>query len=233
MNHPKREEWAPYLFDEATAEERRKLAAHLQNCPECAAEIAGWQRSLKTLDRWKLPAARARSSQWAGPVLKWGIAAALVLGAGFGLGRLSAPTTVDLNAMRAQTEATIKSSLASEMRKQFNADVQAALAATRSQITNELRAQLNMMLTEAANASATETRRQLNEFVQAVHAAREEDRRTTLLLFEKMQKQHCADYLSLRSDLETVASLTDEEIRRARQSLIQFAANKSNQSSKP
>ena len=112
MNHPKREEWAPYLFDEATAEERRKLAAHLQNCPECAAEIAGWQRSLKTLDRWKLPAARARSSQWAGPVLKWGIAAALVLGAGFGLGRLSAPTTVDLNAMRAQTEATIKSSLA-------------------------------------------------------------------------------------------------------------------------
>ena len=135
--------------------------------------------------------------------------------------------------MRAQTEATIKSSLASEMRKQFNADVQAALAATRSQITNELRAQLNMMLTEAANASATETRRQLNEFVQAVHAAREEDRRTTLLLFEKMQKQHCADYLSLRSDLETVASLTDEEIRRARQSLIQFAANKSNQSSKP
>ena len=38
---------------------------------------------------------------------------------------------------------------------------------------------------------------------------------------------------SLRSDLETVASLTDEEIRRARQSLIQFAANKSNQSSKP
>jgi len=90
-----------------------------------------------------------------------------------------------------------------------------------------------MMLTEAANASATETRRQLNEFVQAVHAAREEDRRTTLLLFEKMQKQHSADYLSLRSDLETVASLTDEEIRRARQSLIQFAANKSNQSSKP
>ncbi|PYJ84083.1 MAG: hypothetical protein DME22_14045 [Verrucomicrobia bacterium] len=104
MNHPKREEWAPYLFDEATAEERRKLAAHLQNCPECAAEIAGWQRSLKTLDRWKLPAARARSSQWAGPVLKWGIAAALVLGAGFGLGRLSAPTTVDGPGCDAQSD---------------------------------------------------------------------------------------------------------------------------------
>ena len=233
MNHPKREEWAPYLFGEATAEARQKLAAHLQNCPECASEIAGWQRSLKALDRWKLPAARARSSQWAGPVLKWSIAAALVLGAGFGLGRLSAPTTVYLNAMRAQTEATIKSSLASEIRKQFNADVQAALAATRSQITNELRAQLNMMLTEAANASATETRRQLNEFVQAVHAAREEDRHAISASLEQIQKHHTADYLSLRGDLETVASLTDEEMGRARQSLVQLAANKSNQSSKP
>ena len=40
MNHPKREEWVPYLFGEATPQTRDKLTEHLQNCPDCAAEIA-------------------------------------------------------------------------------------------------------------------------------------------------------------------------------------------------
>ncbi|PYM13019.1 MAG: hypothetical protein DME18_10005 [Verrucomicrobia bacterium] len=233
MNHPKREEWAPYLFGEARPEARRELAEHLQNCPECAAEIAGWQRSLRKLDRWKLPDARARSSPWAGPVLKWGIAAALLLGAGFGFGRLSAPANAVLKTARAEIEASVKSSVVRELRPQFAAEVQNALVAARSQMTDSCQAQLNKAMAGIVDAFAAETRRQLDEFVRAFNNLREEDRRTTLALFEKIQKQHSSDYLSLRGDLETVASLTDEEIGRARQSLVQLAANKSNQSSKP
>ena len=208
MNHPKPEEWAPYLFGEATPAARHKLAAHLQNCPDCAAEIAGWRQSINKLDHWKLPRMRARSAPRAPKLLKWGVAAALVLGAGVGLGRWSVPA-VDLNALQTRIEKSVKSSLAGELQRQLNVDLQSALAGV-------------------VDASAAETQRQLGEFIQAVNRAREEDRRITFSWIEKIQKQHAADYLSLRTDLETVASLTDEEIRRARRSLNQLAANKPN-----
>jgi hypothetical protein len=208
MNHPKREEWAPYLFGEATPEARHKLADHLQNCPDCAAEIAGWRQSLNKLDRWKLPRMRARSAQGPPPLLKWGVAAALVLAAGVGLGRWSVPA-VDLNALQTRIETSVTSSLAGELQRQLNTDLRSALAGV-------------------MDASAGETQRRLGEFIQTFNRAREEDRRITSAWIENVQKQHAADYLSLRTDLETVASLTDEEIRRARQSLNQLAANQSN-----
>jgi len=227
MNHPKREEWVPYLFGEATPQTRDKLTEHLQNCPDCAAEIAGWRQSLDKLDRWKLPRMRARSAQGPPPLLKWGVAAALLLGAGVGLGRWSAPA-VDSNALRTRIEASVKSSLARELQRQFNANLQNALRTAGGQITNEFRTQLNSALAGVVDASAVETQRQLGELVQAFNRAREEDRQITFSWIEQIQKQHAADYLSLRTDLETVASLTDEEIRRARQSLNRLAANKSN-----
>ena len=231
MNHPKREEWPPYLFGETSPAARQKLAEHLESCPRCATEIAGWQRSLKKLDSWTLPGTRARSSSVAGPFLKWGIAAALIMGAAFGFGRLSAPSAADLKTLRTELETSVSASLAAGIRRHLEADLQSSLAATSRQLTNELRAQLNIALAETANASAAEARRQFNEFIKLWNAAREDDRRTVFGLVEGIQKQHAADYLSLRDDLETVAALTDEEIRRARQSLIQLAANKSN--SKP
>ncbi len=104
---------------------------------------------------------------------------------------------------------SVKSSLAVELQRQLNADLQSTLA-------------------ELDDASAADTQRQLGELIQAFNRAREEDRQITFAWIEKIQKQHAADYLSLRTDLETVASLTDEEIRRARQSLNQLAANKPN-----
>ena len=55
MNHPKHEEWAPYLFGEANSKVSRELKAHLHDCPECRKEIESWKSSLRRLDAWKLP----------------------------------------------------------------------------------------------------------------------------------------------------------------------------------
>ncbi len=48
MNHPTREEWMSYLYDELTAEEHSGLAAHLAVCPECKTRFSGgfddWHR---------------------------------------------------------------------------------------------------------------------------------------------------------------------------------------------
>jgi len=225
MNHPKPEEWTPYLFGETTPDRARTLAEHLQRCPECSAEIAGWQRSLRRLDRWRLPAPRRHAAGRPGPALKWGIAAALMLGAGFGLGRFNGPTPGDIHAMRMQTEASLRASLAS--------DIRAASAAAREQVFAEWQARFDRAMAGLAEASAVDARREFDGLLETFRNAREDDRRTFLAWFDKLEKQHTADYLSLRADLETVASSTDEEIRRANRSLVQLAADKSGQPGNP
>jgi putative zinc finger protein len=211
MNHPKQEEWVPYLAGEASPEMQKRLSGHLQSCPQCAAEIAGWQRSIGRLNRWKLPRLTRSRHEWLEPVFKWGIAAALVLGVGFAVGRWSAPAAHDTVALREE--------------------LQAALAANRAQIINEFQAQLtgalNQALAGAAEVSSTETRRLFGEFVKVLNAARAEDHQTMLAQLDRLQQRHAADYVALRKDLETVAAMTDDELRRTRQGLRHFAADTS------
>ena len=58
-----------------------------------------------------------------------------------------------------------------------------------------------------------------------LNEARAEDHQTMLAQMDRLQQQHVADYLVLRKDLETVAALTDDELRRTRQGLRHFAAD--------
>jgi anti-sigma factor RsiW len=229
MNHPKHEEWVPYLAGEASPEMRQRLSGHLQSCPECAAEIAGWQRSIGSLGRWKLPLLRSSRHNWLEPVSKWGLAAALVLGMGIGIGRWSAPAAPGTASLSAGLESSLKNTLASEIRRQWDADLQRALAVNRAQITNEFQGQLtpalNRALAGAAEVSSVENRRLFSEFVKVLNEARAEDHQTMLAQLDRLQQQHVADYLVLRKDLETVAALTDDELRRTRQGLRHFAAD--------
>jgi hypothetical protein len=111
----------------------------------------------------------------------------------------------------------------------LNADLQTALAANRAQITNEFQGQLtgalNQALAGAAEVSSVETRRLFGEFVKVLNEARAEDHRTMLAQLDRLQQRHAADYLALRKDLETMATFTDDELRRTRLGLRHFAAD--------
>jgi hypothetical protein len=113
MNHPHREEWIPYVFGEASASDARSLKTHLDDCADCREEIEIWQRSLRRLDDWKLPApAVARSDSPFLPALKWAAAAALVLTLGFSIGRSTAE--VDIEQVRQALEPEIREHLSQE-----------------------------------------------------------------------------------------------------------------------
>ena len=102
MKHPEREEWVPFLFGEVTPEVRRELAAHLRACPDCAAEIEGWRRSLGKLDQWRLPPAPSRPLQPLAPAFRWAVAAAVVLLAGAALGRVTAGSGLNSKTLRTE-----------------------------------------------------------------------------------------------------------------------------------
>jgi len=65
----------------------------------------------------------------------------------------------------------------------------------------------------------------LDALAQDWSVARERDRQANLALHQQGERQHRADYVSLRRDLETVAVVAENAIGTTRQQLTQLAAN--------
>ena len=212
MKHPDREEWVPFVFGEADAEVRKRLGQHLHECPECAREVAGWRRSLRKLDRWPLPAPAEPCAVPFAPVLKWALAAALVLGAGLLIGRFTAPTPVNAAELRAEVESSVRSSLQREM--------QVALGQMRTQTAEAVAAAEARLV----KASASDTQRVWQGLLDVLSNTRAEDARSVQALLQRVQERHDAQFVALRKDLETLASTADEQLQQARLGLVQLAA---------
>jgi hypothetical protein len=131
MSHPKREDWVQYLYGEIKPDLRRQLNEHLQGCAECGEELQNWKRSLQRLDAWKLPRTSARLDAVM-PFLKWAAAALLVLGLGFGFGRLTA-RQADLQKVRARVEPEIRREFADLLRREIDKSSATTLAQAQRQ----------------------------------------------------------------------------------------------------
>jgi hypothetical protein len=128
MNHPKPEEWVPYVYGEATSVARRDLAEHLRDCAQCREEIETWKRNLRRLDAWKLPKVR-RPADVLVPFLKWAAAAVIVLAAGISIGRATA-SRVDIEKLRAAIAPEIRQDLNREMAQLVRQEVARATSLT-------------------------------------------------------------------------------------------------------
>jgi len=131
MNHPKGEDWVPYLYGEIKPDLRRQLKEHLEGCAECREELQNWKRSLRRLDAWKLPRTDSRLDAVA-PFLKWAAAALLVLGLGFGFGRVTA-RQADLVKVRAQIEPELRREFADMLRREIDKSSATTLAQAQRQ----------------------------------------------------------------------------------------------------
>ncbi|PWU13379.1 MAG: hypothetical protein C5B50_19395 [Verrucomicrobia bacterium] len=127
MNHPNREQWAPYIFGEAKPEARRELKRHLNECAECRQELDLWQRSVRRLDAWELPKPSAPQREWV-PALRWAAAAVALVCLGLGIGRASSSKT-QMDNVRATIEPQIRAQLVAEFEAKRRQDNQAVYAA--------------------------------------------------------------------------------------------------------
>ena len=211
MKHPDREEWIPFIFGES--KRRAELAQHLGQCPDCAGQVAAWRNSLRTLDRWRVPRRKGRATILLfEPALKWALAAALVMGIGFLVGRVTVPRQANVAELRAQIENSVRSSLQAQMTEALR------------QVQYETSNRLNLAEARLAKTSAADTQRLWRGFLDVLGTARAEDARAVQALFRQSQEQHDGEFVALRKDLETLASMTDEELRQARFKLVQLAA---------
>ncbi len=202
MNHPKQEEWVPYLFGEAKAPERRRLKEHLRACPECRDEFAAWRRNLKQLDAWKLPPAERPRATFE-PVLKWAFATVvvLVLGAGFAIGRLTS-ATVSAERVRAAIEPQL-----------------------RQEIAQMLQSELDITSASTLAAAGQQTEALFEAYVEAFEEDQAEIGRNIQAALTQLESRQLADYVALKRDVDTLAVNTDAGLRLTEQQLVQLADN--------
>ena len=130
MNHPTREEWMSFIYDEMNAQERVTLATHLQDCAGCAAQVKQWQSATTELDAWQFRPARRETRSHAAvtrPLIQWAAAAVILLVASFVFGRLGA-ASVGKN-LRVAIEPEIRRQLGQEFEAKRVEDARAFYAA--------------------------------------------------------------------------------------------------------
>ncbi|HEY2952124.1 MAG TPA: zf-HC2 domain-containing protein [Verrucomicrobiae bacterium] len=198
MTHPNSEEWMSYLYGEVSTDEKSRLHAHLTGCAECSAKVSTWRGGMKSLDDWPLPAAARTRRSWQ-PMLKWAAAAAIVLGLGAAMGRLTSPAWGDVRGFKARLEN----------------EFQQKLEFTRAQLRDEFKRQQ-----EEARA---ETQRVLGEMAQASEQKRESDQQTTAAALRQLEANRARDYAALRRELETVAVLTQDGFEQTQERFVQMA----------
>ena len=143
--------------------------------------------------------------------MKLAAAAVVMIGAGYIAGRISAPEPLDAQELRAALESSLKSSLEPDIRQKLLSEMddrwQSTLAASHTQLKDELARQVRRDLTEFAAqtlaASGTRTDQRLMELIRLIEAARVQDRQRMAAAF---------DYIESRfgNGLVTLAARTDE-----------------------
>ena len=83
---------------------------------------------------------------------------------------------------------------------------------------------------EVLNASAAETDEALEQLLTLIRSDRVEDQEAVANWVSNLRKQHETDFVSLRKDLETVATTTDDRIRAAQLKLLELSSFKSSSS---
>jgi len=206
VNHPSAAEWMAFLYDEVAPERKRELNSHLAQCAGCAEQMKNWRASMTALDEWTLPAMR-RARREPRPVLmlKWAVAAVVVLGVGFALGRQTSPAAGEVTALKATV-----AQLAETMERERGVAASNAVVAA----------------TAVANA---ETLRLLADYAKLDENRRAEDRQTVAVALRTFESR----LARLRTELETVAVNTEDGFQQTKEGLTRLAFLAASDATKP
>lgn len=236
MDHPTPEEWLEKIEGEASPELEARLTAHLEACPECRTQFGLWgetHRRLRGMDFPPQAEVAAPRRAWR-PDWRIAAAAVVLLGLGVLLGRTTGPgSAVSVPTRReltAAVQAEMGRSLPGVVEAVFARDLKAALTLPPEALTNgfqvALRQALDQTASEAAAAATRRLRSQMDQVAVALRAEAVQDQRATVARLDDLQSQTEAQFIGLRSDLESLATQADRRLRWTGRELQQMAANR-------
>jgi hypothetical protein len=210
MNHPTREEWMSYLYDESPREAGSALRSHLEACAECRREVETWTGAARRLDDWPLPRRRA-GHRFAMPMLKWAAAAAVLALAVLGGTRLWALSS-EVTSLRADVHGAVKREVESNLR----------LAVT-EQVQRHLDAAVTQFAAESGKAAGAEAQVLIAAFVKSYEEKRLQEQQAMLAALQQLQSRLATDYAGLRKELETVAVFAEAGLQRTQSQIANIA----------
>ncbi len=209
--HPNPEEWMSFLYREASPERSAELDAHLRQCGECQKRVAHWRGTLAALDTGRSPAI-TQSRRSAAPILRWAAAAALVLGIGFGAGRLTSSSSAEL----ARLEMTLRTEMETKL-----AASRAELLASFDKRNAESGANIQTIASDAARREAESL---LVKFAKSIDEQRDADRDVFVTALRNIEERRASEFASLRKDLDTLAVNADDGLSRTQEQLMELAS---------
>jgi anti-sigma factor RsiW len=154
-------------------------------------------------------AGTTRVFPFVGGFLRTAVAAVLVLGAGVGIGRWTAPQPADVEQLRADLQASIAASVAPAVQEsilsQVDQRLQAGLskneAKLRAELASQVRDDLQRFAAQAASSSETLMDKRFAEFVQLLEEARLKDRQHVVKALEQVEQNRYRDRTQIQTSL--------------------------------
>ena len=194
LTHPEESEWMDLLYCEAPPARKRELETHLKGCPACAQQIEQWRRTGAALNEWKLPARKSHALHLPA-YAAWAAAAAILLFAGFAIGRQASVSKSEVQALK-------------------NSYLQLAQRLEQQALSNAA----NFAL--AARTANEQTAKLLQDYDQLQQAQRAEDRRSLTIALASFH----TDFQRLQLELETVAFNTENSFEQTHQNISELVS---------
>jgi hypothetical protein len=136
------------------------------------------------------------------PITKFAAAAVLLICAGFLIGRLWAPQSVDVESLRAD--------IVNQMNRQWESILEARHAQLREEVYRQVRHDLTEFAARTLTASRDLTDQRLVELVRLIEAARVQDRQRIAAALEQVELNRLQDKTQLRNGLQTLVARASE-----------------------
>jgi len=162
--------------------------------------------------------------------LRLAAAAAVLILAGYAVGRLSAPKPMSLEQLHdalapsvaASLEPAIRERLIEDMRQQYQLALANTYVHLKEELTKQYRDDLNRYAMQTLTASNAVTNELLAGLMQAIDTAKAQDlRRITRTLYE-IEMNRVQDKKQLASGLQTLAYRTEDELSRTKRQIAQL-----------
>jgi hypothetical protein len=132
------------------------------------------------------------------PIIKFAAAAVLLICAGFLIGRIWMPQSVDVESLRAD--------IVNQVNQQWESILEVRHAQLREEVYRQVRRDLTEFSAQTLTASKDLTNQRLLELIRLIEAARAQDRQRIAAALEQIELNRLQDKSQLRNGLETLVA---------------------------
>ena len=163
---------------------------------------------------------------------RFAAAAAVLIFAGYAVGRLSAPRTLDIEQLRQAVEASLATSIEPAVRRkliedlgrQWQATLEATYVALREDLTAQYRQDLAQVAVQTLAASNAYTNRVLEDLIESINVAEMQKRQWFAAGLEEIHSARRQDNTQFAGALVSFASALGGEFERTKQNMVNLLA---------